>query len=307
MTRLPLVILAACTLAACGESDSDKAESRYAPAAPEMVATDAAAPADALVAGDGSFRGFATSGKGGAVQQPLSGESYVYDHNLTVSMASDFIRARFERARDKCQNDPALKCKIMSASFRLIGEPDAPLPVANLSVAMPHDSVAPFEQALMEPLPNESKDDVLIKARVTGAQNVTNQVKDIESRLAQLTNYRDRMMELSKRGGAKTDDLIKIEGEISRTQAEIEGIEGQRRDLAERIAKENLSIAFEAQSTASDALQPVRDVWQNSLRVLGGSAAAVLALMVGILPWIPVFLLGFFGFRWLWRRVVRAS
>lgn len=302
-----LVTLLLCTtaLAACGESE--ESQTRYAPAEP------AAAPApmmDAVAtteqsAGEGNFRGFAYGGVAGkaADGRATTGESYVYDHNLTVSMASDFIRARFERARDKCQNDPALKCKVMSASFRLIGEPDAPLPVANLSVALPHDSVGPFEQALMEVLPNEAKDDVLIKARVTSAQNVTNQVKDIESRLAQLTNYRDRMMELSKRGGAKTDDLIKIEGEISRTQAEIEGIEGQRRDLAERIAKENVSISFEAQSTASDALQPVRDVWQNSLRVLGGSAAAVLALVVGIIPWIPVFLLGFFGIRWLWRRV----
>ena len=296
------VTLLLCTtaLAACGESEQTS-QDKYA-AAPAMDAV-APAPAEPPYVGGGSFRGFATSGTAGKPEQAQSGESYVYDHNLTVSMASDFIRARFERARDKCQNDPALKCKITSASFRLIGEPDAPLPVANLSVALPHDSVAPFEQALMEALPNESKDDVLIKARVTNAQNVTNQVKDIESRLAQLTNYRDRMMELSKRGGSKTDDLIKIEGEISRTQAEIEGIEAQRRDLAERIAKENLSISFEAQSTASDALQPVRDVWQNSLRVLGGSAAAVLALIVGILPWIPVFLLGFFGIRWFWRRV----
>ena len=132
-------------------------------------------------------------------------------------------------------------------------------------------------------------------------------LKDIASRLNQLTNYRDRMMELSKRGGAKTDDLIKIEGEISRTQSEIEQIEGQRRDLAERIAKENLSISFEAQSTVSDAFQPVRDVWQSSLRLMGESAAAALALVVGILPWIPVILLGFFGLRWLWRRARRKA
>jgi hypothetical protein len=285
-------------LVACGESDQpQQTQAEYHMAAP---AVDALAPEEARVAGG------TISSDGSAKQQPQSGESYVYDHNLSVSMASDFIRARFERARDKCQNDPALKCKITSASFRLLGAPDAPLPVANLSVALPHESVAPFEQALMEPLPDENKSDVVIKARTTNAQNVTNQVKDLDSRYAQLTSYRDRMMELSKRGGAKTDDLIKIEGEISRTQAEIEGIEAQRRDLAERIAKENLSISFEPQSTASDALQPVRDVWQNSLRVLGGSAAAVLALMVGILPWIPVLLLGFFGLRWFWRRVTRA-
>jgi hypothetical protein len=113
------------------------------------------------------------------------------------------------------------------------------------------------------------------------------------------------MMELSKRGG-KTEDLIKVESEISQTQASIEQIEAQQRDLAERIAKENLSISFEAQSTASDAMQPVRDVWQNSLRVMATSGAAVLALIVGIIPWIPVFLLGFFGLRWLWRRATRT-
>ena len=150
--------------------------------------------------------------------------------------------------------------------------------------------MAPFEEGLLALLPGESKDDVVVRARNTNAQNVTNQVRDIDARLAQLSNYRDRMMELSKRGGAKTDDLIKIEGEISRTQSEIEQIEGQRRDLAERIAKENLSISFEAQSTVSDAFQPVRDVWQESLRVMGNSAAAALGLIVAIIPWIPLFL-----------------
>jgi hypothetical protein len=301
-----LVLAAASALSACGDSKTASDGDRYAVSQPAPAAVDAMAPADAPVGGSLGYA-YAARGNEGQLQKLQSGESYVYDHNLTLSMASDFIKARFERARDKCQNDPALKCKIMSASFRLIGEPDAPLPVANLSVALPHDAVAVFEQSLLEPLPDESKDDLVVKARVTNAQNVTNQVKDIESRLSQLTNYRDRMMELSKRGGAKTDDLIKIEGEISRTQSEIEAIEAQRRDLAERIAKENLSISFEAQSTVADALQPVRNVWQDSLRLMGDSAAAVLALIVGILPWIPVFLLAFFSFRWLWRRLRRAS
>lgn len=305
MQRVPVTLLVCvAALAACGESEQaqPEADERYA-AAPAEATVDAMAPSGAM--GGGVIAG--NDGRTRGLQQAQSGESYVYDHNLSVSMASAFIKARFERARDKCQNDPALKCKITSASFRLIGEPDAPLPVANLSVALPHDAVAVFEQSLLEPLPDENKDDVVVKARTTNAQNVTNLVRDIESRLSQLTNYRDRMTELSKRGGAKTDDLIKIEGEISRTQSEIEAIEAQRRDLAERIAKENLSISFEGLSTASDAFQPVRDVWQNSLRLMGQSAAAVLTLIVGILPWIPVFLIGFFSLRWLVRRLRKSS
>jgi hypothetical protein len=298
--RMPAAVLTlAVLLTACGESEQSAS-------APVEDAAYGGAPAAATVPIDQTL-GFQFSAGTRAMPPaqpsgPSSGESYVYDHSLIVSMASEHIKARFERARDRCQNDPALQCKVTSASFRLVGEPDAPLPIANLSVALPHDAVTPFEEGLLALLPGENKDDVVVKARNTTAMNVTNQVKDIESRLSQLTNYRDRMMGLSKRSGAKTDDLIKIEGEISRTQSEIEAIEGQRRDLAERIAKENLSIAFEAQSTVGDALQPVSEVWQDSLRLLGASAAAVLALIVGVLPWIPVALLLFFLVRWLWRR-----
>lgn len=307
MRRTVLVSSLAClALAACDQSDQSK--QTYASS---EVAVDAVAPAMApapMPPSEGFFKSADGRGAmGGVANGPAqSGESYVYDHSLVISMASENIKARFERARDRCQNDTALKCKITNASFRLVGEPSAPLPIANLSVALPHDSMVLFEEGLLAPLPGEDKSDVFIRARNTNAQNVTNQVRDIESRLSQLTNYRDRMTELSKRGGAKTDDLIKIEAEISRTQSEIEQIEGQRRDLADRIAKENLAISFEAQSTVSDAFQPIREVWQDSLRLLGSSAAAAVGFLVAIIPWIPVVILGFFGFRWMWRWLRKA-
>lgn len=286
-----VLLLAAALLAGCGEAPTTaEYDGRFAAATAEATV-------DTMVAG-GAQRGLVQL-------QARSGESYIYDHALTISMASDHIKARFDRARDRCQNEVALKCKIMSASYRVLGNPDAPLPVADLSVALPHDSVAVFEAGLTTSLPGENPSDVVVKSRSTNAQNVTNQVKDMNGRLSQLVNYRDRMTELSKRPKSTTDDLMKIEAEISRTQSEIEQLEGQRRDMAERIAKENLSISFVAQSTAGDALQPIADVWQSSLRLLAQSAAAVLAVMIGILPWIPVFAAGFFPVRWLWRRLRR--
>lgn len=290
--RTLIVLLLAAVAAGCDNPTPTTTEydGRFA-AAPVEATVDAAPPG-------GMQRGLAQL-------QVRGGESYIYDHAMTISMASGHIKARFDRARDRCQNEVALKCKIMSASYRVLGNPDAPLPVADLTVALPHDGVAAFEAGLATPLPGEIHGDVVVQSRSTNAQNVTNQVKDMDGRLSQLTNYRDRMTELSKRPKSSTDDLIKIEAEISRTQAEIEQLEGQRRDMAERIAKENLSISFVAQSTAGDALQPIADVWQSSLRLLAQSAAAVLAVMIGILPWIPVFALGFFLTRWLWRRLRR--
>lgn len=292
-----LTLCSVVALSACERSEESTSAS--APAAAPMMAPEPA----------GGMSGFASADAIASEERmqskAASGEAYVYDHNMTVSMSSAFIKARFERARERCQNDATLKCKVTAASFQVLGQPDAPLPVANLSVSLPHDSVEVFERSLMELLPNEDTDDVLVKSRNTSAQNVTNQVRDIETRLAQLKSYRDRMQALANRKNAGTDDLIKIEGEISKTQAEIEQIEGQKRDLSERIAKENLSIAFEASSTASDAFQPVREVWQGSLKLLAESAASAIGLVVGIIPWIPVFLIAFFGGRFLWRRSAR--
>ncbi len=287
-----VLLLAASILIGCDNPNPTTAEydGRFAAAPAEMTT-------DAMTSG-GAQRGL-------ALLQARSGESYIYDHALTLSMASDHIKARFERARDRCQNDAALQCKVMQASYRVLGNPDAPLPVADLSVALPHESVAAFEAGLVAPLPNESPGDFVVQSRSTTAQNVTNQVTDLDRRLAQLADYRDRMSALAKRSNAATDDLIKIEGEISKTQSELEQLQGQKRDLADRIAKENMSISFQAQSTVGDALQPVRDVWQSSMRILGQSTAAVLMLVIGILPWIPVIALGFFLVRWLWRRLRR--
>ena len=288
-----VTMCSALALVACERSEQSTS-SEGASIAPAM------APEPAPLA---AMDGIAVEGR--VQEKATSGESYVYDHNMTLSMSSEFIKTRFERAKDRCQNDAALKCKVTSASFQVLGQPDAPLPVAHLSVSLPHDSVQIFESSLLEPLRAEDAVDVLVKSRNTSAQNVTNQVRDIEARLSQLKNYRDRMQALANRRNAGTDDLIKIEGEISKTQAEIEQIEGQQRDLADRIAKENLSISFEASSTASDAFQPVREVWQGSLKLLAESAASAIALVVGIIPWIPVVLLGFFGGRFLWRRTAR--
>lgn len=296
MLRMSAIVIAAVLLVACDDSSMNQYAYREGPA------ESTSAPAD--IRPMGLLGGEETSAYRGR-QQPQSGESYTYDHALSVTMASEHIKARFERARDRCEKDAGLKCKVMSASYSLLGSPGAPLPVAYLSVAMPHDGIAPFEASLLVPLPGEDAADVAVRSRSTTAQNVTQQVTDLDRRIAQLTDYRDRLQILSKRGNASTDDLIKIEGEISRAQTELEQLDAQKRTLAERIARENLTITFEAQSTVGDALQPMRDVWQSSLRILGESAGAALGFTIRALPWIPVVVLAFFLFRWLWRRVRR--
>jgi hypothetical protein len=277
-----------------------------------VASSDAAAPRMQVAGGAPAFAAAPVAAPPDAAAEPKqgqdlpTGEAYVYDHALSLSMASEFIKARFERARGHCQDDVALKCRVTAASFQLLGGPDAPLPTATLQVALPHNEIEPFISTLMESLPGEDRGDVVIRSRNTSAENVTNQVRDIQGKLGQLKDYRKRMEDLADRRNASTEDLIKIQGEISHTQAEIDQIESQKRDLADRIARENLSITFEAQSTASDAFQPVRDVWQGALRTLAESTASAVGLVIGLVPWIPVLFGALFAVRYLWRRVRKA-
>lgn len=307
LTTCPVLVAAVLALAACdnrkSEPEADIAASSTDAAALRMqigggAPSFAAAPADAVAPADGTV-------DQKAPELP-TGEAFVYDHSLSLSMASDFIKARFERARSHCQDDIALKCRVTSASFQLLGGPDAPMPTATLQVALPHAAIEPFIAALMESLPGEDKGDVVIRSRNTTAENVTNQVRDIEGKLGQLRDYRKRMQDLADRRNASTEDLIKIQGEISRTQSEIDQIESQKRNLAERIARENLSIMFEAQSTARDAFQPVREVWQGALRTLADNTASAIGLVIGMIPWIPLLIGAYFAFRWFWRRAGKA-
>ena len=287
-----LVPVIASLLTGCGDPGSEAYDARYA------EATAPAQPPMGAIATDATLQ----RGVGGGAQ---TGESFTYDHTLAVSMASDRIKARFERARDRCQSDAALKCKVVSASFNIMGNPNAPLPVAYLSVALPHDGITVFEASLLVPLPDEEPGDVVVRSRAMTAQNVTQQVTDLDRRLAQLADYRDRLSDLSKRRNATTDDLIKIEGELSKTQSDLEQLDAQKRQLAERIAKENMNITFEAQSTAGDAFQPVRDVFQSSLRILGQSTGEALSFLIRLLPWLPVIALALYAIAWLWRRLRR--
>ena len=82
----------------------------------------------------------------------------------------------------------------------------APLPVAYLTVALPHDGLTPFEASLLTPFQGEDASDVVVRSRAMNAQNVTQQVADIDRRLAQLTDYRERLGVLAKRNNASDTD-----------------------------------------------------------------------------------------------------
>ncbi len=220
-------------------------------------------------------------------------------------MASANVAVRFDLARERCLKDPVFRCELLASSINMGDEHTETPPSAQLTVKLPHNEVDAFEARLIEALPNEAVGEVIVRARSTTADNVTQQVANLGRRMAQLTDYRDRLTTLTKRGDVRSAELIQIAGELSKVQSDIEQVTAQQRDMADRVSKERLTVDL-GEREGSAALRPLARVWRSSLDLLIDSSADALRFLIMILPWLPIIAVGIAFVPWLWRMMRRS-
>ena len=220
-----------------------------------------------------------------------------YSHQLDLEMPPAMVGPRFERARDACLNNPAYGCLLLSADLRSGNG----YPRAGLTVRLPHGQVEAFEQSVLAPLPGETAGDTSVQSRSTSAEDLTQALLDVDNRLSELTQYRDRLMELAKRSDAKVEDLIKVESELAATQSQIEAMVAQQKHLNEQVATEKLTIDLTARQSIGSAENPIVRVWHDSARILSENIADALRAIIATLPWLVPLVLLIQILRLLWR------
>jgi len=226
-----------------------------------------------------------------------------YSHNLQLEMPATSVKPRYDRAIKSCLEDAKFNCVVLNTSISLGDPSGVPSPSATLSVRLPHDAVAPFEAELLKPLPEEAAGDAILRSQSTTADDLTAAIADLKQRQAHLTDYRDRLTELLKRPDVKVEDLIKIESELSNTQSQIESIAAQKKTLDQRVETESLSISLESRSdNAGSFFAPVIEAWDQAGQILGESTAAALRVCIGVLPWLPIIIIGLLLVRFTFRR-----
>src|ERR1051325_7921159 len=169
--------------------------------------------------------------------EPPQDQAFSYFHSLALLMDRETVEPRYNAARERCLRDRSLHCQLMSASSS-VGDYDDPNRIsAELRSALPHDRVGVYEAGLTRRLPGETRD-VVIQSHSTRAENVTDEAVDLDKKIAQLTAYRDSLAAMAKRPNLSVSDLIKIESELSKTQADLDQATPQGRDVAARVASE---------------------------------------------------------------------
>jgi hypothetical protein len=234
---------------------------------------------------------------GGGEAQP---QSFSYNHFLALTMDGSFVTPRYKRARDLCLADTSFACELLAANVSEGNEDEGVAPSAQLTIMLPHAKVDAFEERIVALLPEEAEGSVKTRVRSTNAENVTQQLVDLDKRITQLTDYRDRLTALAKRPDVRAPELIQLADALSKVQAELEQVAAQQREAKSRVAKERLTITL-GERDGSATFRPIARVVNSAGALLIESAADALRFVILSLPWLPIVAAVVVALGWLWR------
>lgn len=152
-----------------------------------------------------------------------------------------------------------------------------------------------------------------VTSSTESATDVTEEFTDVESRIASMRISIDRIRALLAEATA-VGDIITIESELSRREADLESLAGRRQVLADQIALGTVSMTLTAERSVAEP--PGADPDEDRGGFLGGLAAGWnglvsflggVGVVVGVvLPFVPLLAVAVLLVWWVRRSVRRA-
>jgi hypothetical protein len=141
--------------------------------------------------------------------------------------------------------------------------------------------------------------------REVSTQDVTEQVVDVESRVATATASVERVQALLARANT-ISEIVSLESELARRQADLESLKARQRKLSDLTALATITVVI----LGKDAQVPARDEPDSGFLagLKGGwnafltSLEVLLTILGALLPWFLALGLPVFGLVWLLRR-----
>ena len=226
--------------------------------------------------------------------QQAPGMHLAYSHTVGLEGGGSALTAHFTAARDRCLNDAALHCILLDAQFGITPTYGAAtqLRSGSLRVRLPHDQISAFANALTMPLPGEAAGLVRVVRQSTTAEDLGRPIADVGQRMAQVQDYLASLKALGSRLTISVSDLVKIASETAQAQTQLETAQAAQRELAQRVATEELEVDFQELAPAPVAADPVAQVWADAAATFRRNLADVVEFAIAAAPWVPVGLVG---------------
>lgn len=194
-------------------------------------------------------------------------------------------------------------CRVINAS---INDPDGERPSGSLEIRARPDWIATFRASLGEEV---SEAGGLISSENTYVEDLTTQIVDGEARLRAQTALRDRLQGLLESAEGPMSDVLAVERELARVQADIDARASVIAALRTRVETSRLTLSYQpiVSPAAPIRFNPIMQALEDFADTLSEGVAAVIVFVAVLIPWliliVPALLLG----RWLWSRRKRKK
>jgi len=297
MKRVLAGIFLAAGLAACGDGGGPASYDAATAPAPMMEM------AEAGVAESRQMMKVVNDDQGGGGQpaqaDPAAARQIAYSYYYTLKSPTGQMEALFNAQKAACEAAGPAKCFVVSSS--LSGLSEGEYASGQLQMKASSDFVDAFRSGLQDSLKPYNAS---IDSSTSTAEDLTTQIVDTSARLNSSKTLRDRLQKLLAERPGKLADLIEIERELARVQAEIDSTESILAAMRMRVAMSDLSISYQPKYTAaSESIwRPLGDAFSDFLPNVAGSLAGIVRFLSETLLWI-VFLGGVAALVvWRWRK-----
>ena len=137
----------------------------------------------------------------------------------------------------------------------------------------------------------------------SSSQDVTAEFYDVSARIKNKQVEEQRLQDLLRKATGKLSEVLQVEKELSRVRGEIEQLQGRIRVLSDLSSLTTVTITMRE---IKDYVPPAPPTFATEIgRQFSGSVGymksvgkGLVLLGAALLPWLPLVLLGIFGFRW---------
>ena len=150
-----------------------------------------------------------------------------------------------------------------------------------------------------------------IENQVVTAEDVSEQLVDVQARLRNLRKSEEMVLKIMERSGS-VGDVLNAANQLSSIRESIERIDAQLKSLQNQVAYSTVTLNLEAiaspNSTPENLGLKVQETWGKATHSVGKFTWALVALMLWLLAFSPYLLLvagGVYGYYWYRHRQIK--
>jgi hypothetical protein len=234
--------------------------------------------------------------QGGGGGQPVQLIAYTYNYGFQVPPVK--MEGLLNAHKAACEAAGPAKCYVINSQIYGLGQEQSS---GTMTLRASPDWIKSFQGGMADSL---KQFEATLDNNNESAEDLTVQIVDSEARLRSMKTMRDRLQELLRDRPGRLSDLLEIEREFARVQADIDSHESVLAALKLRVAMSMLTLNYQPKLNAvsESVWRPLGDAFENFIPNFADTLAGIVLFIGGILPIVIVLGLAIWALMFFLRR-----